>query len=91
MEDPLVAGVALTLLQGRMDLAADLPLAVAGWGMERLQRSLEYCGVTLALAGQSLACRSMLEYGLCWLQVQWMESWRSCVAEARLGFAGGSG
>ena len=65
MEDPLVAGVVLTLLQGRMDLAADLPLAVAGLGMERLQHSLEYCGVTLALVGQSLACRSMLEYGLC--------------------------
>ena len=68
--DPLVEEVVSTLLQARMDLVVDLPWAVVGSGTEMLPRSLEYCGVTLALAGQSLEYRSMPGYGLYWLLVQ---------------------
>lgn len=74
MADPLVEVGVSTLLQERMGLVVDLPWAVAGLGTETPLHSLEYCGVTQALVGQSLACRSMLGCGLCWLPVQWRES-----------------
>jgi hypothetical protein len=76
-----------TLLQERMGLVVDQPWLTAGLGTEKLQHSLEYCGVTQALADQNLECRSMLGYDLCWLLVQWKASWRSYAAEVRSGAA----
>lgn len=69
-EDPLVEVAALTLRQVRMGLAVGLRWAAAGSGMEKLQYSLVYRGVTRASVGRSLVCRSMLGYYLGWLPVR---------------------